>query len=90
MAMISIKPERAIQEVLSGFKEILEEPQSDIFVSEMADSSINFSVRPWCKPADYWTVYFGVTEGIKKKFDEMSITIPFPQRDVHLYEHKEG
>ena len=56
----------------------------------MADSSVNFAVRPWCRPADYWDVYFGVTEAIKKRFDADDITIPFPQRDVHLYEHKEG
>ena len=56
----------------------------------MADSSVNFAVRPWSTPEDYWSVYFGVTEGIKKRFDAEGLTIPFPQRDVHLYEHKEG
>jgi small conductance mechanosensitive channel len=79
-----------IQSVLSDVDGILDNPAPDIFVSEMADSSVNFKVRPWCRPADYWDVYFGVTEGIKKRFDAEGITIPFPQRDVHLYEHKEG
>lgn len=82
------KARAVIQSVLDGIPEILEEPAPDIFVAEMADSSINFAVRPWCKPADYWKVYFAVTEGIKKRFDAEDITIPFPQRDVHLYEHK--
>jgi small conductance mechanosensitive channel len=84
------KARAAIQKVLSEVPGILENPAPDIFVSEMADSSVNFAVRPWCRPVDYWGVYFGVTEGIKKCFDAENICIPFPQRDVHLYEHKEG
>lgn len=84
------KARAAIDAVLKAVPGILETPAPDIFVSEMADSSVNFTVRPWCNPNDYWGVYFGVTEGIKKKFDEEGISIPFPQRDVHLYEHKEG
>ena len=78
----------AIQAALAEVDGILESPSPDILVSEMADSSVNFAVRPWCRPADYWGVYFGVTEAIKKKFDAEGICIPFPQRDVHLYEHK--
>jgi small conductance mechanosensitive channel len=82
------KARAAIQSVLAEVPGILQTPAPDIFVSAMADSSVNFAVRPWCAPADYWAVFFGVTEGIKKKFDAEDITIPFPQRDVHLYEHK--
>jgi small conductance mechanosensitive channel len=84
------KARAAIEAVLREVPGILPEPAPDIFVSEMGDSSVNFVVRPWCAPADYWGVYFGVTEGIKKKFDASDITIPFPQRDVHIYEHKES
>jgi len=84
------KARTAIKEALAEFPEILETPAPDILVSEMADSSVNFAVRPWCRPADYWAVHFGVTEAIKKKFDAVGISIPFPQRDVHLYEHKES
>jgi small conductance mechanosensitive channel len=80
----------AIVAVLSEVPGILDTPAPDVFVSEMADSSVNFNVRPWCDPKDYWGVYFGVMEGIKKKFDAEGICIPFPQRDVHIYEHKEG
>jgi len=83
------KARAAIQSALAEVSGILESPKPDIFVSEMADSSVNFAVRPWCRPSDYWAVYFGVTEAIKKRFDADDITIPFPQRDVHLYEHKE-
>jgi small conductance mechanosensitive channel len=50
----------------------------------MADSSVNFAVRPHCLPQDYWDVYFSVNEQIKKALDKNAITIPFPQRDVHL------
>jgi len=49
-----------------------------------ADSSVNFAVRPWVKSADYWNVYFSLTETVKKRFDEEGISIPFPQRDVHV------
>jgi small conductance mechanosensitive channel len=83
------KARAAIKSVLAEVDGILETPAPDILVSEMADSSVNFAVRPWCKPADYWSVYFAVIEGIKKKFDAEGISIPFPQRDVHIYEHKE-
>lgn len=83
------KARSAITAALAEVSGILESPAPDIFVTEMADSSVNFAVRPWCRPADYWSVYFGVTEAIKKRFDAEDITIPFPQRDVHLYEHKE-
>ncbi len=82
------KARSAIQAALAEVDGIIESPAPDILVSEMGDSSVNFAVRPWCKPDDYWGVYFGVTEAIKKKFDTEGITIPFPQRDVHMYEHK--
>jgi small conductance mechanosensitive channel len=42
-------------------------------------------LRPWVKTADYWAVYFGLTEAVKKRFDEVGISIPFPQRDVHIH-----
>ncbi len=47
-----------------------------------------FQVRSWVQGADYWGVYFDVIEAVKKRFDAQGITIPFPQRDVHMYEHK--
>lgn len=84
------KARAAIEAVLKEVPGILDTPAPDILVSEMADSSVNFAVRPWCSPENYWAVYFGVTEGIKKKFDAEGVCIPFPQRDVHIYEHKQG
>ena len=83
------KVKRTIQDVLSKDERILKDPAPTIAVSELADSSVNFAVRPWVKTADYWPVKFDTTENIKKRFDAEGICIPFPQRDVHLYEHKE-
>ncbi len=84
------KARAAIRAAIAEVPGVLKTPAPEIFVSEMADSSVNFSVRPWCKSTDYLKIYFGVTEAIKKRFDAEGITIPFPQRDVHMYEHKEG
>jgi small conductance mechanosensitive channel len=81
------KARASIDEVVSRNSKILKDPKPDILVSELGDSSVNFNVRPWVNTADYWHVYFDVHEQIKKKFDEQNISIPFPQRDVHLYQN---
>ncbi len=78
-----------LQGIVDADVRILKDPASTIAVSELGDSSVNFVVRPWVNTADYWDVYFSMTEAIKKQFDEHGVSIPFPQRDVHLYEHKE-
>ena len=80
---------KVITEVLAKEERILKDPATTIGVVELADSSVNFAVRPWVKSGDYWDVYFNLTENIKKSFDSQGISIPFPQRDVHMYEHKE-
>ena len=74
-----------IKELVAADERILDEPECTIAVSELADSSVNFIVRPWVKTADYWTVCFDLTEAIKKRFDKEGISFPFPQQDVHLY-----
>jgi len=56
----------------------------DIFVAELADSSVNFTVRPWAKSEHYWDVYFFMMENIKKEFDKAGVGIPFPQMDLHV------
>lgn len=66
---------------------VLKEPAPQIAVVELADSSVNFVVRPWAKASDYWGVYMTLTESIKKAFDANGISIPYPQRDVHIYKH---
>ncbi len=83
------KAKALISEELAKDERVLEDPAPIIGVVELADSSVNFAVRPWVKTPDYWGVYFDTHERIKKRMDSEGITIPFPQRDVHLYEQKE-
>jgi small conductance mechanosensitive channel len=84
------KARQIILEVMGADERILKDPEPSVAVSELADSSVNFVVRPWSTVADYWGVMFDTTEKVKKRFDEEGISIPFPQRDVHIYEHKEA
>jgi len=82
------KAKKIMADVLAKDGRILKDPAPTIAVVELADSSVNFVVRPWVKAEDYWNVYFDTTENIKKSFDAEGITIPFPQRDVHVYQHQ--
>lgn len=84
------KVRRVLEEIIAADNRILADPAPTIAVSELADSSVNFVVRPWVNSADYWGVLFDVTEQIKKRFDAEGISIPFPQRDVHVYKHDAG
>jgi small conductance mechanosensitive channel len=77
-----------IAKILSDDERVMEDPAVQIAVSELADSSVNFVTRAWVKSGDYWGVVFETTEAVKKRFDAEGISIPFPQRDVHVYEHK--
>jgi len=79
------KVRSTVQELVAADDRVLDEPACTIAVSELADSSVNFVVRPWVKTSDYWAVLFDLTEAIKKRFDEKGISFPFPQQDVHLY-----
>jgi small conductance mechanosensitive channel len=81
------KAKNVIQSVLNSDSRILKDPAPQIVVSELGDSSVNFNVRPWVNTPDYWGVFFETTEQIKKKFDEQNISIPFPQRDVHMIQN---
>jgi len=81
------KAKQVIFDVLKENANILTDPEPKVFVSELADSSVNIVVRPWCKTENYWDVHFNITESIKKIFDERNIQIPFPQRDVHLHQN---
>jgi len=79
------KVRSTIQELVAADDRILDEPACTIAVSALADSSVNFVVRPWVNTSDYWPVMFDLTEAIKKRFDKEGISFPFPQQDVHLY-----
>lgn len=78
------KVRSTINELVNADSRILKDPECQIAVSELGESSVDFVVRPWVKSADYWEVKFAVTEAIKKHFDKEGISIPFPQRDVHI------
>ncbi|MGE4552157.1 MAG: mechanosensitive ion channel family protein [Desulfovibrionaceae bacterium] len=75
----------AILELIAQDSRILSDPAPTVAVSELADSSVNFVVRPWVNAADYWAVRFDFTEKVKKAFDAKGISIPFPQQDVHMH-----
>ena len=79
------KVRKVLQDIISADQRVLQEPAPTINVLELAESSVNFAVRPWVKTADYWDVFFAMQEQIKKRFDAEGITIPFPQQDVHLH-----
>jgi small conductance mechanosensitive channel len=81
------KARSLMADIIEADARILKDPAPQISVSELADSSVNFVVRPWVKVEDYWGVYFDLTEKIKKSFDSNGISIPYPQRDVHVYQH---
>jgi small conductance mechanosensitive channel len=75
---------QVLQSVLDADDRILKDPAYTVAVSELADSSVNFVVRPWVKTPDYWVVYFDLMENIKIALDEANINIPYPQMDVHV------
>jgi len=79
------KTEKLLQEIVSSHEAVLDEPETIIRVHELGDSSVNFIVRPWVNKDDYWETYWSITRTVKMRFDEEGISIPFPQRDVHLY-----
>ena len=73
-----------LTEVVASHELVLETPEPVIRMHRLGDSSIDFVVRPWAKTADYWTVYWDLLRNVKRRFDAEGITIPFPQRDIHL------
>ena len=82
------KVRSTLEDLVATEDRILDDPACTIAVSALADSSVNFVVRPWVKTSDYWGVMFDMTEAIKKRFDKDGISFPFPQQDVHLYQAK--
>ena len=73
-----------IKGVLAGDGRVLKDPAPTVAVSELGDSSVNFVVRPWVNASDYWESYFDLTAKVKLAFDKDGISIPYPQRDVHI------
>lgn len=80
------KTKTVLQRLVAEDPRILKDPPPQIVVSELGESSVNFTVRVWVNSADYWGVYFDMQEKVKLTFDQEGISIPFPQRDVHLFQ----
>jgi small conductance mechanosensitive channel len=77
--------ERILKEILNAHDKVLEEPEPIVKLHTLGESSVDFIARPWVKTDDYWNVYWDVTREVKLRFDAEGISIPFPQRDVHVY-----
>jgi len=81
------KVESILKEIVESHPLVLDSPSPVIHLHKLNESSVDFVVRPWVKVNNYWEVYWDITRAVKLRFDEEGITIPFPQRDVHIYNH---
>ena len=79
------KAKQVLTRLVESDVRIHKEPASQIIVDELGESSVNFKVRVWCNSTDYWGIYFDMQEKVKQTFDKEGISIPFPQRDVHVF-----
>ena len=79
------KVKALLEEILAADDRILKDPAATVGVLELAENSVNFAVRPWVEASDYWATRFDLNEVVKRRFDEAGFSIPYPQRDVHLY-----
>ena len=84
------RAQAVLLEVVAAHPLVLKSPEPVVQVSELADSSVNFVVRPWSKTSDYWTVYWDLHKQVKQRFDEEGIAIPYPQRDIHVHQVAPG
>ena len=80
-----LKAKEVLRTLITSDDRVLQNPAPEVYVSAHADSSVNLLVRGWVKPENYWGVFFGMHEQVKLTFDREKISIPFPQRDVHLF-----
>ena len=79
------KAEKVLADILASHKSVLKYPAPMVKLHTLNESSVDFIVRPWVKTEDYWNVHWDVTRAVKQRFDEENISIPFPQRDIHVY-----
>lgn len=75
-----------LRSLIEADNRVLKDIPADIWVGEHGDNSVNIFVRPWAKAEDYWGVYFDMMENVKVEFDKANISIPYPQRDVHIHQ----
>jgi small conductance mechanosensitive channel len=84
------RAQRILEELVTNHPLVLKDPAPLIRVSALADSSVNFIVRPWVKTSDYWSVNWDLQRAVKEAFDANGISIPFPQTDIHLHVAESG
>ena len=82
------KAKKVLEKIIKDNSLVLKNPVPVIAVSELGASSVDFVVRPWVNTSDYWVAKWEITEAVKEAFDKEGLSIPFPQRDVHIYEEK--
>ena len=80
------KAQKVLEEILDNHQAVLKDPAPVVKVHELADSSVNFVVRPWVATENYWNVYWDITRSVKEQFDAAGVSIPFPQQDVHMHQ----
>jgi small conductance mechanosensitive channel len=80
------KAKALLRSIIEADKRVLKDQPVDIWVGEHGESSVNLFVRPWANAEDYWGIYFDMMEKVKIEFDKENISIPFPQRDVHIHQ----
>jgi len=80
------KAQEILEKIVRDHELVLDDPEPVIRMHELADSSVNFVVRPWAKTSDYWSLYWDVTKQVKKEFDAAGISIPYPQQDVYMHQ----
>jgi small conductance mechanosensitive channel len=80
------KAQQILEDILKSHPNVLDDPAPVVKLHELGDSSVNLICRPWTKTSDYWAVYWDVTREAKERFDAAGITIPYPQRDVHIHQ----
>jgi len=81
-----LKAKEILLDIVTSYEKCLTHPAPSVTVLELADSSVNFAVRPYARVEDYWDVHFHVTEQVKLRLDEAGISIPYPQQDIHLFQ----
>jgi small-conductance mechanosensitive channel len=83
------KAEKLLTEIITSHEKVLKDPEPIVRLHTLGESSVDFVVRPWSNTVDYWDVYWDITREVKQRFDAEGISIPFPQRDVHVYREDE-
>lgn len=84
------KAKELLEQVIADDERILKDPAASVGLAELADSSVNFNVRPWCNASDYWALRSDLMTRVKEAFDANGISIPYPQQDVHYHQAGEA